>query len=111
MSIEITLAHLLQALYQESQIRTRNVVERCFGVWKRRFPVLSEGMRVGLKKSRSIISAAAVLHNIALIAKDEIPPVDLDTIIDLGVIDCGSLNREGNCSMRTRLIQEYFSKL
>jgi len=33
-----------QMLYNESQIRTRNVVERSFGVWKRRFPVLSLGI-------------------------------------------------------------------
>ena len=28
-------------LYNEAQIRTRNCVERMFGVWKRRFPVLA----------------------------------------------------------------------
>lgn len=33
-----------QMLYNESQIRTRNIIERCFGVWKRRFPVLSLGI-------------------------------------------------------------------
>lgn len=27
-------------LYNESHIRTRNVVERAFGVWKRRFPCM-----------------------------------------------------------------------
>ena len=84
---------------------------KCVLVWKRRFPVLSAGMRVGLKKSLSIISAAAVLHNMALMAKDEIPPIDPDTVIDLGVIDCGAPSREGNCSMRPRLIKEYFTKL
>ncbi|KAJ8974993.1 hypothetical protein NQ317_013492, partial [Molorchus minor] len=26
-----------EQLYNESHIRTRNVIERCFGVWKRRF--------------------------------------------------------------------------
>ncbi|KAK4887449.1 hypothetical protein RN001_003720 [Aquatica leii] len=55
-----------QNLYNESQIRTRNTVERCFGVWKRRFPVLSLGMRVSLRKSEAIIAATAVLHNIAI---------------------------------------------
>lgn len=32
-------------LYNESQIRTRNPVERSYGVWKRRFPILVLGMR------------------------------------------------------------------
>ncbi|ERL90324.1 hypothetical protein D910_07673, partial [Dendroctonus ponderosae] len=33
-----------ERLYNESHIRTRNVIERCFGVWKRRFPVLAYGL-------------------------------------------------------------------
>ncbi|KAK5650446.1 hypothetical protein RI129_001475 [Pyrocoelia pectoralis] len=36
-------------LYNESIIRTRNVVERQYGVWKRRFPILSTGMKVKLR--------------------------------------------------------------
>jgi hypothetical protein len=32
-------------LFNESQIRTRNVVERSYGVWKRRFPALAMGLR------------------------------------------------------------------
>lgn len=31
--------------YNYAQIRTRNCVERCFGVWKRRFSTLTIGMR------------------------------------------------------------------
>jgi len=30
-------------LYNESQIKTRNVIERFFGVWKRHFPVMALG--------------------------------------------------------------------
>lgn len=37
-----------EKLYQEAQIRTRNVVERAFGIWKRRFPILSKGLNVKL---------------------------------------------------------------
>ncbi|KAF0703595.1 putative nuclease HARBI1, partial [Aphis craccivora] len=60
-------------LYQESQIRTRNVVERSYGVWKRRFPVLSLGIRLDLSKVEAIIVATAVLHNIAILQKEKIP--------------------------------------
>ncbi|XP_044753931.1 putative nuclease HARBI1 [Coccinella septempunctata] len=35
-------------LYNEAHIRTRNTIERCFGIWKRRFPILAY-MAVGLK--------------------------------------------------------------
>lgn len=52
-------------LYNESLIRTRNVVERSYGVWKRRFPCLSMGLRVKLDTALNIIVATAVLHNLA----------------------------------------------
>lgn len=39
-----------EKLYQESQIRTRNVIERAFGIWKRRFPILSKGINVNLRR-------------------------------------------------------------
>lgn len=62
-------------LFQESQIRTRNVVERSYGVWKRRFPVLSLGIRLNISKVEEIIIiATAVLHNIAILQKEDIPP-------------------------------------
>ncbi|XP_055634319.1 putative nuclease HARBI1 [Toxorhynchites rutilus septentrionalis] len=65
-------------LYNESQIRTRNVVERSYGVWKRRFPVLSLGMRVIISTVQLIIVACAVLHNIAIDAKEEVPPPEIE---------------------------------
>lgn len=51
--------------YNDAHIRTRNIVERVFGVWKRRFPVLSLGMRVKMETVQDVIIATAVLHNIA----------------------------------------------
>ncbi|XP_037810619.1 putative nuclease HARBI1 [Lucilia sericata] len=62
-----------EILYNESQIRTRNTIERCFGVLKRRFPILSLGMRVSIDTSMAIIVACAVLHNIAIKYKVEEP--------------------------------------
>lgn len=64
----------IESLYNESQIRTRNVVERSYGVWKRRFPVLSMGMRVKLSTVESIIVACAVLHNVAIDSNEPEPP-------------------------------------
>lgn len=52
-----------QRLYNEAQIRTRNPVERIFGVWKRRFPVLAIGINTKVDKAMTIIIAAAVLFN------------------------------------------------
>lgn len=48
----------------ESQIRSRNVVERTFGTWKRRFPVLVFGLRLKMETTMSVIQSCAVLHNI-----------------------------------------------
>lgn len=41
----------VEQLYNESQIRTRNTVERSYGIWKRRFPVLAIGLQTKLNKS------------------------------------------------------------
>lgn len=62
-----------EQLYNESHIRTRNVIERFFGVWKRRFPVMALGLRVKLLKVFPIITATLVLNNIARRAGEEVP--------------------------------------
>ena len=54
-----------EQLYNESLIKTRNSVERTFGVWKRRFPIMALGMPFKLANVLPIIVATAVLHNIA----------------------------------------------
>ncbi|ERL84661.1 hypothetical protein D910_02088, partial [Dendroctonus ponderosae] len=63
-----------EQLFNESQIRTRNPIERTFGIWKRRFPILSFGIRLKLEKVEAIVVATAVLHNIAKMANEEMPP-------------------------------------
>lgn len=52
--------------------RTRRIVERTFGIWKRRFPCLSKGLSTKLLTSTSIVVACAVLHNLSLILNDEL---------------------------------------
>lgn len=97
-------------LYNESQIRTRNPVERCYGVWKR-FPVLSLGMRLQISNIQTVIIACSVLHNIAIDCNEEMPMDDiqlsdeLTEIINTPIIE----NRQNNA--RTRLVNEYFSHL
>ncbi|XP_011862970.1 PREDICTED: putative nuclease HARBI1, partial [Vollenhovia emeryi] len=55
-----------EQLYNESHIRTRNCIERVFGIWKRRFPILALGSRFQtVEKVLPVIVATAVLHNIA----------------------------------------------
>ncbi|XP_046976416.1 putative nuclease HARBI1 [Vanessa cardui] len=56
--------------YNKAQIKTRNSVERLFGVWKRRFPCLQIGLATKLSKTANIIIACAVFHNIAIEVND-----------------------------------------
>lgn len=63
--------------YQKSQIGTRNIIERVFGILKR-FPAL--GIRTKLTTTMAIIVAAAVLHNMLRIHNDPMPQDDHDEI-------------------------------
>ncbi|KAF5281910.1 hypothetical protein FQR65_LT14436 [Abscondita terminalis] len=65
-----------EQLYNESHIRTRNCIERCFGVWKRRFPILAYGCRLNINTYLSVVVATGVIHNIAIDMGDvEAPPL------------------------------------
>lgn len=68
-------------LYNESQIRTRNVVERTFGIWKRRFPAMALGLGIKIEKCFAVIVATVVLHNIARRAGEANPPDDNQLIL------------------------------
>lgn len=63
---------LPQQMFSHTQIRTRNFIERLFGVWKRRFPCLSLGMRLSPQKTCEVIVEIAVLHNIYCETNDDV---------------------------------------
>lgn len=111
----LNCANEIQQMYNESQIRTRNVIERTFGVYKRRFPVLSMGMRVQLPTVQLIIVACAVLHNIAIDAKDILPPANIDGFEDLlaasVVPDFNANERNLPDNVRDRMLFNYFRTL
>lgn len=65
-------------LYNEALIRTRNAVERVFGIWKRRFPVVAYGLRLKLETIMAIIVATTVLHNLARDMNEPEPPLPED---------------------------------
>lgn len=93
-------------IFNESQIRSRNVVERTFGIWKRRFPVLSIGRRCNITLVQQMIIATAILHNIC--RQNNSPELDDDNYEDGEVNE--TLNLAQNDSVRRNLI-DYFSSL
>ena len=54
-------------------------MERCFGVWKRRFQCILFGMTYKLENVKTTIVALAVLHNIAIDHGD----MQLDSSIEI----------------------------
>lgn len=95
--------------YNETQIRTRNIIERFFGVIKRRFPVLSLGMRLKLETVQDVIVATAVLHNLTRNQNEEDPPVLIDVVEDDVVIndDIRERARPRDNMVRESLIADY----
>lgn len=65
-----------QIAYNNIHRRTRQIVERTFGVWKRRFPCLARGLTTKLICCTTIIVACAVLHNLSLIYDNILPEDD-----------------------------------
>lgn len=51
--------------YNKSQIRTRNIIERTFGLWKRKFPCLRRGFANAPGTTVNIILSCALLHNLS----------------------------------------------
>lgn len=68
--------------YNRAQIRTRNTVERFFGVIKRRFPCLQNGLRLKLETVPKVIVACGVLHNICKQQNDILPEENIDININ-----------------------------
>lgn len=62
--------------YNLVQGKTRRIVERTFGVWKRRFPCLSKGLGNKLICVTTIVVACAVLHNLSLTLDNVLPEDD-----------------------------------
>jgi hypothetical protein len=95
-----------QLRYNRRQLRTRNIVERTFGIWKKRFPCLAMTLHYEPLVVGKITVACAILHNIAIEANEaldyEPDPLVLD---EIQFPD----NSPGNVS-RNLLIQTYFTQ-
>ena len=87
--------------------RTRCVIERCFGLLKRRFPCLRLGLRTALTYTLVIIVATAVLHNFALMHRQQDFDEDIENEdVPLDVV--AAADTSGNAKHQL-IISRYFA--
>jgi hypothetical protein len=97
----------MERAYNASHRSTRNCIERCFGVLKRRFPCLSRGLNMKPQTTLHIIVACAVLHNICILENDEF--FEGDEIEDFDP-ELHIVNDE-NTAVRAALINSVFADM
>ncbi|XP_046387355.1 putative nuclease HARBI1 [Ischnura elegans] len=93
--------------YNVAHIATRCIVERTFGVWKRGFPCLSMKLRTKLQTTVKIVSACAILHNIARLQRDDLPDIAVNDVPDVAA---NMRNRRG-AAERAAFIQRHFGQV
>lgn len=93
--------------YNSSHKKARNTIERCFGCFKKRFPVLHYGMRMRPTRSVTIIIAAAILYNWSLRLHDT---EDFDDEFVNDVVPLPALHFDFETdNVRQALITDHFS--
>lgn len=87
------------------------MIERLFGIWKRRFPVLAIGLRTKEDTTMATIVATAVLHNLLIQENDVMPPEDIvddqELFQEITTLPIARQNEVGN-AVRTNLINTVF---
>lgn len=95
--------------YNSAHIRTRNTVERTFGVLKRRFACLSMGLHISLDRALAVIVAVSVLHNICLTANDNMYEDDVFQANEVVELNLAHGNNE-NYATRNAIVNEIFTR-
>ncbi|CAH9074961.1 unnamed protein product [Cuscuta europaea] len=59
-----------QELFNHRHASLRNAIERCFSIWKKRFPIIATGREAhyGVKTQNRIIIASCILHNYLMVS-------------------------------------------
>lgn len=98
--------------YQKSHTKTRNVIERCFGVLKQRFRCIDfSGGAMQFRPSRccKIILATAVLHNMCICDKTQLPEDGVIPGSDNDQVCHEPPSSESGTAVRQQLIRDVFS--
>lgn len=88
--------------------RTRRIVERTFGIWKRRFPCLSRGLQTKLLTSTTIVTACAVLHNLSLTFNDILEEEGEEDIENINEDEVPQMQPAEGFLVRNALIERLF---
>ena len=96
--------------YNFAHCQTRVRIENLFGVWKRRFPCLSNKLFLKLDTSLAVIIACAVLHNICTERRVDVPQnavQDNEQDIPIHAIGDVVVQNFGGQAQRQRLINMF----
>ena len=93
--------------YNTAHIRTKNCIERCFGILKRRFPALALGLQTKRETTLAAIVAAAVLHNLAIEEKEDMPGIEVEAAYDDPVPTQDLVDNQGN-AVRAAIVESIF---
>ncbi|XP_058877978.1 putative nuclease HARBI1 [Acipenser ruthenus] len=99
--------------YNNAHTKSRNLIERCFGVLKRRFHCLHGELRMVPERACNIICAAVVLHNIAreLALPDVEGPNSVAVYEEEEVPEQAGVDQDGSGRyIRQMIVENCFSK-
>ena len=100
-----------QKRYNRSLCRTRVLIEQTFGILKRRFSCLENGLKTNPKQAVIYTLASVVLHNLGIergdILDDDEDEIDPEAAIDP---DDDTPNLPDGTAMRQHIVHTYFSR-
>ncbi|GFR09597.1 nuclease HARBI1 [Trichonephila clavata] len=96
-----------QVRYNAAHARARNVVERQYGVWKKRFSCIDTPFRCSLETAQTVIVATAVLHNLALSLGDNEDEYSLPLQQDETMVNHSQ--EHGGIAKRNAIVANFFN--
>jgi len=97
--------------FNAAHIRTRNGVERCFGVLKHRFYSLQNRIRFqNLEQASKLVQCACIIHNLCVAENDDgsdLPEVDIPGLPENQVAQDPPVNLAHAGRRRNQLLQHF----
>ncbi|XP_042867539.1 putative nuclease HARBI1 [Penaeus japonicus] len=94
--------------YNTAHAKTRNTIERAFGVLKRRFACLGQPLRTKLETSKRLIMACAVLHNLAITENIDIAEEEDTDELEHDAVHCENNDNRLGFDVRNNVVEQWF---